>query len=394
MKRIIAIFITTALVFASLAGCEGVPSEVATESAEASEEAEIEESPIMEISETPEEEPVMEVTTEEEESDEAEEEEENTEEVSDSEEALEEAPEEEQVKKYSDDGKMYVDLIFFMGQSNMSGAGGNAEYAPKVPMDHAYEFRAISDPTRLYQVVEPFGVNENNINAIMDLPGAKNGSLVSAFVNRYYDLTGIPVVAVSASAGATDTEFWMRPAVTNDYIERFKRAVVWLESCDYCIRHKYVVWLQGESDAEDKVNSEEYAANMDNIIRPMFINGMERVFFITPGRTVTKKDYFNDIIRAQIDMGRESGYYGVATTVLSGISTEYMVDEWHYNQKVLNFVGEQAADSVAYFSLNGKEACVYNYKDGSTIIPDNSDYPEDIKVEPVALSEIDFEIER
>ena len=56
-----------------------------------------------------------------------------------------------------------VDLVMFMGQSNMAGRGTASE-APVVPKGYGYEFRAISDPTKLYDIVEPFGVNENNAN--------------------------------------------------------------------------------------------------------------------------------------------------------------------------------------------------------------------------------------
>ena len=36
------------------------------------------------------------------------------------------------------DGKPVIDLIFFMGQSNMSGAGGDKELAPPVTEGHGY----------------------------------------------------------------------------------------------------------------------------------------------------------------------------------------------------------------------------------------------------------------
>ena len=196
----------------------------------------------------------------------------------------------------TEDGKYIVDLVLFLGQSNMAGAGGNAAYAPKVPYEHGYEFRAISDPTRLYPIEEPFGINENNLNAIMDLPGAKKGSLVSSFANTYYAETKVPIVAVSASAGDTNTKFWMSERVAADYTERLKRAVVWLENDKYEIRYKYVIWLQGESDAISELSTEQYVENMDTIIRPLFIGGVQKVFFITPGRTITRKAFFNDII--------------------------------------------------------------------------------------------------
>nr|MCR5602177.1 hypothetical protein [Lachnospiraceae bacterium] len=151
----------------------------------------------------------------------------------------EEAPQEEEIEEIkseedkvlrTEDGRVIVDLIMFMGQSNMSGTGGNAQYAPRVPGGYGYEFRAISDPTRLYPIEEPFGINENVPGAIEDLPIAKRGSMVSAFVNRYYELTGVPVVAVSASSGGRDTGFWMRDEVEDDFAERQRRAQVWLES--------------------------------------------------------------------------------------------------------------------------------------------------------------------
>ena len=286
----------------------------------------------------------------------------------------------------TEDGKVIVDLVFFMGQSNMSGVGGNTTYAPKVPEGHGYEFRTMSDPTRLYPITEPFGVNENNINGIMDLPGAKRGSMVSAFANTYYEETGVPIVAVSASSGGTDTAYWLSPNVTSDFEERQKRALVWLESNDYYIRKQYVIWLQGESDAEDGVTSEKYNENMDNIIRPLFIGGVQKVFFVTPGRTITKNQYFNDIIAAQLEMSKKSGYYALGTTALCAVSTEYMVDEWHYNQTVLNLIGSETAKSAAYYTNNQKEACLYDYKNNVTFIPEGFDYPADTVVEPLDIN--------
>ncbi len=285
----------------------------------------------------------------------------------------------------TDDGKIIVDLVMFMGQSNMSGTGGNAAYAPEVKEGHGYEFRAISDPTRLYPIKEPFGINENA--AISDAAVGKKGSMVSAFANKYYELTGVPIVAVSASAGGRDTNFFMSAPVMDDFSERQKRAQVWLASNDYYIRKQYVIWLQGESDAEDGMTSEQYNQNMDNIIRPLFIGGLQKVFMVTPGRTLTGKYYFDNIVYSQINMCKTSGYYALATTVLNSVSTEYMVDEFHYNQSVLNVVGEEAAESAAYYTLNRKEKCLYNYRDENVYIPEGFEYTEDeMRVERIDYS--------
>ncbi|MCR5405591.1 MAG: sialate O-acetylesterase [Lachnospiraceae bacterium] len=284
----------------------------------------------------------------------------------------------------TEDGKVIIDLVLFMGQSNMSGTGGNASLAPRVETGHGYEFRAISDPTRLYPISEPFGVNENVTGAIGDTPEGKKGSLVSSFANKYYELTGVPIVAVSASAGGRDTQFFMSEPVVNDFSERYKRAQVWLESNDYHIRKQYVIWLQGESDAGDGLTTEQYNQNMDNIIRPLFIGGIQKVFMVTPGRTITTKYFFDNIVYSQINMCKTSGYYALATTVLNSVSTEYMTDEFHYNQSVLNVVGEEAAESAAYYTLNRKERCLYNYRDDNVYIPEGFEYTqEEMDVEKV-----------
>lgn len=286
------------------------------------------------------------------------------------------------------DGKPVVDVVFFMGQSNMSGAGGSTEGVPEVLDGHGYEFRAISDPTKLYKIEEPFGKNESFIGGICDLPGAKKGSLVSCFANEYYRETGVPIVGVSASQGATTTDIWLSVGFQVDLKQRYDRTITWLEDNGYYIRNKYAVWFQGESDAANHVNPDIYTTNMDNIIRPMFISGLTKVFIVTPGRTLSIKNYFDGIVEQQLKMCKESGYYALGTNILSKTSAAYMVDEWHYNQQVLNLIGIETAKSVAYYSLNKAERLDYNYKEDCTFIPDGFDYPEDSSVEPLDLSDI------
>ena len=74
-----------------------------------------------------------------------------------------------------------VDLIFFMGQSNMAGRG-DAALAPAVTPGMGFEYRAVTDPAQLHPLAEPFGVNENDPTGVNE-PGMKTGSMVSAFVN-------------------------------------------------------------------------------------------------------------------------------------------------------------------------------------------------------------------
>ena len=43
-----------------------------------------------------------------------------------------------------------MDVILFMGQSNMSGANGDAAKAPELTEGAGYEYRAITDPDTLH----------------------------------------------------------------------------------------------------------------------------------------------------------------------------------------------------------------------------------------------------
>lgn len=285
-----------------------------------------------------------------------------------------------------------VDVIFFMGQSNMCGCGGDASLAPKVSEEAGMEFRAYSDPTRLYPIEEPFGVNENNPDGIGDFPGVKNGSLVSAFVNKYHELTGRQVIAVSAAKGESPISMWLSSTMMADLKDRYDKTLAYLKDNGYAAEHIYVIWLQGESDGLEKKSPDVYRTQLDDLMRPLFEAGLEKVFIIPPGRMIDFSDIFLDIIKAQEDLCTESEYYALATTVLTGVSPEYMKDQYHYNQHVLNMTGQLAAESVAYYTQNGKELIVYDYRqgEGDFLVPEGTDPDTDQKEEPIDLYNTDI----
>ena len=283
-----------------------------------------------------------------------------------------------------------LDLIMFMGQYNMSGEGGDASLAPKVKETAGMEFRAISDPTRLYPIEEPFGASENDPSGLNEFPGVKKGSLVSSFVNEYHKLTGRKVIAVSASMSNADMEIWTSEGVMADVKHRLDAAISFLKDNGCNIGHIYVLWLHGESDGLKGSTADSYRKSLDRVMSPLLKEGLEEVFIITPGRTIDYTDVYDSVIKAQTDLCKESKYYTVATTVLSGVSPEYMVDQYHYNQHVLNYVGTEAAKSVAYYTLNNTKKIVYDYKTGEYIVPNGIDENSQDKDAQQYPSEIDI----
>ena len=142
-----------------------------------------------------------------------------------------------------------VDLLFFMGQSNMAGRG-EAALAPVVAPGMGYEYRAVTDPDTLHPLEEPFGVNENDPAGVYE-PGMKTGAMVSSFVNACTAQTGVPVVGVSCAKGGSAIAKWL-PGTPyyQDAVRRARKARAFLQANGYPIRHSAMVWCQGCTDGD------------------------------------------------------------------------------------------------------------------------------------------------
>ena len=142
-----------------------------------------------------------------------------------------------------------VDLLFFMGQSNMAGRG-EAALAPVVAPGMGYEYRAVTDPDTLHPLEEPFGVNENDPAGVYE-PGMKTGAMVSSFVNACTAQTGVPVVGVSCAKGGSAIAKWL-PGTPyyQDAVRRARKARAFLPANGYIIRPSAMVWCQGCTDGD------------------------------------------------------------------------------------------------------------------------------------------------
>lgn len=281
-----------------------------------------------------------------------------------------------------------VDLVLFIGQSNMAGRGTSSQ-ATAVQNGHAYEFRAISDPTRLYPLVEPFGVNENNADSGVS-EDKKTGSLVSAFCESYYEITQIPIVAVSCSQGGTGINFWdtNRPAYA-DACNRMNSAKQYLNSTDaFTLRNTFIVWLQGETDGDNGVVAERYTKTLAKIFDSFKKDvGVNHCFIIPIGsfngqNENTKLSY--DVIRqSQIDFCKT---YSDATVISIQLYDMYlygyMKDNFHYTQQGYEIVGKDAGTNMAEYVTTGNTDCkryvkptqlktggVWAEKNGKVVIP-------------------------
>lgn len=257
-----------------------------------------------------------------------------------------------------------VDVMLFMGQSNMAGRGATTEDhpedAPAVIDGAGWEFRAITDPTKLYPIDKTFGAGENVTGAIDDKK-QKTGGLVPSFVNAYYTHNGqVPVVCVSASEGATSLADW-QPGTPRleDAISRLNACVSWLESNGYTIRHRYMVWCHGETDV--KQTEEWFNEQFGQMLDEMLSSGIEKCFLIRIGNANPVSEDFVNMMAYQTRLCKENRNVVMVSMTLSGLLNKGMMkDDLHYYQEGYNFCGEDAGVNAAYYVTTGKEPMIYD----------------------------------
>lgn len=256
-----------------------------------------------------------------------------------------------------------VDLAVFAGQSNMSGRGKAAD-AVKCDINAGFEYKAISNPTTLVPVTEPFGLGEDKDGAIADYNSngttKRTGSMVSAAVDEYYKQTGRQLVAVSASIGGTSTSQWKSNYI-NDAVQRLDQAKAFLEKNGINVGRTFVVWCQGESDGDAKMTAENYTANTKDIFEMFKAHGAEKCFLVQIGHynyinysgtlnglTGAEWDEKYGVIRdAQAELCKTDNDFVLAGSFEPYISD--MKDRYHYNQNTYNAVGKTVGKSVAEF---------------------------------------------
>ena len=274
-----------------------------------------------------------------------------------------------------------VDLMIFAGQSNMAG-NGDADQAPEVPEGHGYEFRAVTDPTTLYPVEDPFGIEENREDGIYDIwsdsgTRRKLGDLVPAFMNAYYDSTGVPVVGVSASEGATTIDQWM-PGTARyvDLVSRCQAAKDYLnENEAYTLRHVYLVWCQGESDGDANISEDAYYTAMQELMDTLCREGVvEQCLVIRIGNFGADPKKYDKVMSAQTRLCREDPSVVLISTRFAEMAdTGLMRDVYHYTQEGYNLTGAEAGQNAASYAITGREPMLWDYESGEiyTASPSN-----------------------
>ena len=158
------------------------------------------------------------------------------------------------------DRNRHLDLFLMMGQSNMQGQS----YIYKefeVPWYQSCTYLYNSD--EIAQVKHPFGEHINTQGSVEELgyyqlegavgceTGLPYGSLSPHFAASYFEQTKVPTLMVPCCCGASTVKQWW-PGTTEQRfelsVEKTEKSIDAVEEIGRTIRHKNLVWLQGESD--------------------------------------------------------------------------------------------------------------------------------------------------
>ena len=251
-----------------------------------------------------------------------------------------------------------VDLAIFMGQSNMAGRGEYAD-AVKCPVGHGYEFRSVTQSDLLFAVNGPFGKSENNDSVNdngSDGKDRRSGDMVSALMESYYQATQTPLVGIQCSRGGSDLSYWNKGAQKAEAQARLTAARTYLEQNNYEIGHIFMVWVQGEADA-DKIYSgsqtvETYKENTLKVFDYMKTAGVTDMFLVQTGHYNGTDDdaaahdaAYVAVHDAQGRLAEENeNVYAVGTLLAY---KESMKDQYHYHQNAYNEVGTAAGAAIA-----------------------------------------------
>ena len=151
-------------------------------------------------------------------------------------------------------------------------------------------------------------------------------------------------MAVSASRGSAQISSFNNYLV-EDVIERLEGAKQTMMEQKVNIRHIYMVWFQGETDAYVETPEEQYIGGMQKLVNTLQPYGVEKCFVIQIGNAVMGDEAVDTAPMQAIQeklCETDENFVLVSTLPKEISESPYMEDGIHFTQKGLNFIGEDA----------------------------------------------------
>lgn len=289
---------------------------------------------------------------------------------------LQEFQQEQNVVTAEPNQEKEVDIVLFLGQSNMVGQGYSKDVTVNVKQQAGFEMRFNSS---------------NSVAGIKYLKNSTtlNTSLIPAFANAYYNNTGVPIIAIESAVSGSSIKEWQSG---KPYYETAKRKL--LNTINYVqthpenfkLRHVYMVWYQGETDSPNLA----YESQLNTLFTNMKNIGVTQNFIIRIGHLYrapdkageqTQKNKFNkytEMIKLQTEIPRKSNLSVLISTRAATLSlvkgpakdssiefpkiSNFMHDQVHFSQLGLDLIGSEAGVNAASYVKLGKEPEIKDFE--------------------------------
>lgn len=228
-----------------------------------------------------------------------------------------------------------VDLFLLIGQSNARGVGNPCESI--IPNNNCFEYLSSNDVINMRCVLEA---------------SEGDGTIAPAFSNRWNELTGNKVCFVHEAKDGSRIKNWNHDSnwFLNDAIEKFNKAIIKLSE-EYTIGSKYVIWIQGESDAKYAGDVLYYKESLKNIANRLKEEcNIDKMFVSLTGYWLGHEDYFvrtRRIAAAQEIACMESEILSLGSKRAMTFHDEKLtIDDVHYSQEGLNILGKDLSNNI------------------------------------------------
>lgn len=216
-------------------------------------------------------------------------------------------------------------------------------------IDGVWEYKFLTDT--LEHVKHPSG---EDIGQMLLMAHQGYGCLMPYFLDAYYKICKMETVGVHAAKGATTISEWL--PTTDRFNTLVKKISGAFNKADY--DKKYIVFLQGESDALESTSEKIYKERIKMFYEPLKEKFcFDKFAFIRVGKfAADKRDY--QIINAQESLCDENNDFLMLTRISAKLtqSSKHMnaYEYGHYSNSGLQIIGETAGKNLALFR-NGKE---------------------------------------
>lgn len=254
------------------------------------------------------------------------------------------------------------DFIVFAGQSNMAGRGVTSDEHPEgYPLiTEGYEYNSSKSLNSITLAQEPFGTEMfSSTNA------TKQGTMIVSFMNAYFNSTGVPVIGMLSALGGTYISEWVEGGrCFANMRANINNAFMCFRNRNIKIRHKYIVWCQGEAEAEagSGLDAEAYKSSLVSMFNSLKNScGIEKLFVVrignrNPTDNASNAGKYKTMINLQTEICQQTEDIVMASCGFAGmLERGLMKDAFHYYQQAYNEVGNDAGRNVAFYVNTGIE---------------------------------------